>query len=216
MSRIQFSDDDDPVDIRFDNVFKAVFTRNIPASQGALSKLVSALIDREVSVTSITANEPPVDNLNDRQIRFDINCRAENGELINVEMSLNPKHYEPVRLEFHVGKLFSGQDLRGSSKSYNALKQAYQITILGKDKFFNDEVFYHSFEYYDPVNGASLNGRSRIITLELSKIGKLVEKPVDGRSSRENWAVYFRFLTRRPRQRTINPFLIRANSAGVD
>jgi len=82
MGKIQFDENDDLVDIRYDNVFKAVFTRNTPASRGALSRLVSALIDREVSVTDIYANEPPVDNLHDRQIRFDINCRAENGELI--------------------------------------------------------------------------------------------------------------------------------------
>ena len=39
----QFSEDDDPVDIRYDKVFKAVFTKETPASKGALSKLVSAL-----------------------------------------------------------------------------------------------------------------------------------------------------------------------------
>jgi hypothetical protein len=31
----------------------------------------------------------------------------------HVEMSLNPDHFEPVRLEFHAGKLFIGQDIRG-------------------------------------------------------------------------------------------------------
>ena len=204
MSIIQFTDDDDPVDIRFDNVFKAVFTRDSPASMGALSKLVSALIEREVSVAAITANEPPVDNLNDRQIRFDINCRAENGEYINVEMSFYPRRYEPIRLEYHAAKLFTGQGIRGQEKSYNNLKETYQITILGNDRFFPDDEFYHSFEYYDPVNETSLRGKSRIITLELSKIGKLVEKPVQGRSPRENWAVYFQFLTDRSKRRKIN------------
>ena len=82
-----FDDSDDPIDICLDNVFKAVFTRNTYASQGALSKLISALIGREVSIIAISANEPPIDNLRDRQIRFDISCKAENGELINVEMS---------------------------------------------------------------------------------------------------------------------------------
>jgi hypothetical protein len=96
-----------------DNVFKAVFTRNTPESQGALSKLLSALIGRELTVSGIIVNEPPVDNLRDRQIRFDINCRVEDGELIEVEMSLNPDIFEPIRLEFLMGKLFTGQDIRG-------------------------------------------------------------------------------------------------------
>jgi hypothetical protein len=72
-----FTDNDDPIDIRYDNVFKAVFTRDSPASKGALSKLVSALIGKEVTILAICANEPPIDSLRDRQIRFDINCKAE-------------------------------------------------------------------------------------------------------------------------------------------
>ena len=46
MMKIRFDDDDDLIDIRFDNVFKAVFTKETPASRGALSRLVSALIGR--------------------------------------------------------------------------------------------------------------------------------------------------------------------------
>jgi hypothetical protein len=103
LTKIYFTENDDLLDIRSDNVFKAVFTKNTSESQGALGKLVSALIGRELSIITINSNEPPIDNLNDRQIRFDIYCKAEDGELINVEMSLNPKPFEPVRLEFHDG-----------------------------------------------------------------------------------------------------------------
>ena len=182
-----FDDSDDPIDICLDNVFKAVFTRNTHASQGALSKLISALIGRDVSIIAISANEPPIDNLRDRQIRFDINCKAENGELVNVEMSLNPDFFEPVRLEFHAGKLFTGQDIRGSDKSYDDLRQAYQIAILAKDRFFQDDIILHTFEYYDHEHGVSLNGRSRIITLELSKLDKVVEKPIKEMGAPEHW-----------------------------
>jgi predicted transposase/invertase (TIGR01784 family) len=112
MKKIFFNEEDDPVDIRHDNVFKAVFTKSNPASQGALSKLVSALIERNVTILTISANEPPPDNLRDRQIRFDINCKTEKGELINVEMSLNPDPFELSKLEFYSGKLFTGQDIR--------------------------------------------------------------------------------------------------------
>ena len=189
MPQVHFEENDDLVDIRFDNVFKAVFTRDTPSSQGALSKLVSALIGRELSVTSINANEPPVDNLRDRQIRFDIRCKAENGELVNVEMSLNPDPFEPIRLEFHAAKLFTGQDIRGTDKTYGDLKEAYQIAILAKGRFFPDEVFLHTFEYYDPVHTISLNGKSRIITLELSKLEKVVEKPTGEMSVQEFWTL---------------------------
>ena len=209
MAKIRFEEDDDLIDIRFDNVFKAVFTRDTPLSNAALSKLVSALIGRELRVTSINVNEPPIENLRDRQISFDIRCKAENGELVNVEMSFNPDNFEPVRLEFYAGKLFTGQDIRGTDKAYGDLKEAYQITILAKKQFFPDEVFLHTFEYYDPVHKISLNGKSWIITLELSKLDKIVEKPAGEMSAQESWAVYFQYLTDTRKRQKINDILER-------
>jgi predicted transposase/invertase (TIGR01784 family) len=205
--KIRFDDADDLVDICMDNVFKAVFTRETSASQTALSKLVSALIGWEVTIIAIRANEPPIDNLRDRQMRFDINCRAENGELVNVEMSLNPDPFEPVRLEFYAGKLFTGQDIRGIDKGYDDLRRAYQIAILAKERFFPDEDFFHVFEYYDPERRVTLGGRSRIITLELSKLEKVVEKPAGEMDGKEHWAVYFRYLNDKKRRRKINEIM---------
>jgi len=204
---MQFSETDDLIDIRYDNVFKAVFTRNTPESQGALSKLVSTLIKRDVSIIAITANEPPIENLQDRQIRFDINCKAENGELINVEMCLNPNPYEPVKLEFYASKLFIGQDIKGKDKNFNDLKESYQIAILAKKRFFNDDVIFHTFEYYDPEHKISLNGKSRIITIELSKLDRIIEKPVKDMSPAEQWAVFFQYLTDKAKREKINQII---------
>jgi predicted transposase/invertase (TIGR01784 family) len=207
MKKIYFEENDDLIDICMDNVFKAVFTKNTPESQGALAKLLSAIIGRELSVITLTANEPAIDNLRDRQIRFDIHCRAANGELVNVEMSLNPDTFEPIRLEFHAGKLFTGQDIRGADKTFDDLKPAYQIAFLVKEEFFEDEAFLHSFEYYDPERRISLNGRSRIITLELAKLEGIVEKPVKEMSEQEHWAVFFRYLPDRTKREKINEIL---------
>ena len=204
---MKFSETDDLIDIRYDNVFKAVFTRNTPESQGALSKLVSTLIKREVSIVAITANEPPIESLWDRQIRFDINCKAENGELINVEMCLNPNPYEPVKLEFYASKLFIGQDIRGKDKDFNNLKESYQIAILAKKQFFADDVVFHTFEYYDPEHKISLNGRSRIITIELSKLDRIIEKPIEEMSPAEHWAVFFQYLTDKAKREKINQII---------
>ena len=209
MGKIYFKDDDDLIDIRYDNVFKAVFTKETPASRGALSNLISAFIDRKITVTRINSNEPPIDDLKDRQIRFDISCKSESGELINVEMSLNPKSFEPVRLEFYAGKLFTAQDIRGIDKNYNDLKEAYQIAILAKERFFPDQEFLHNFEYYDKSKEITLNGRTRIITLELSKLEKTVEKPIEEMSLQESWAVYFGYLTDREKRMKINDILKR-------
>jgi predicted transposase/invertase (TIGR01784 family) len=207
LTKIHFTENDDLLDIRKDNVFKAVFTKDIPESQTALGKLVSALVGRKLNIIAINANEPPIDDLRDRQIRFDIKCKAKNGEPINVEMSLNPDPFEPVRLEFHAGKLFTGQDIRGKDKTYNDLKQAYQIAILAEEHFFQDDIPLHTFEYYDREHRVSLNGRSRIITLELSKLGKIVEKPIKDMNAPELWGVYFQYLPDKSKRGIINKII---------
>ena len=184
------TDADDPVDIRIDGVFKAVFTKNTPAARGALSKFVSALMGREITIDTILSNEPPIDSTGDRQLRLDINCRAENGELVNVEMCLNPRPYEAVRMEYHATKLFAGQDIKGLDRDYEDLKQTYQIAILSKRKFIRDKNCMHVFEFYDPAHRVPLNGKIRIITLELSKVKSIAEKPINEMSNPERWAVF--------------------------
>jgi predicted transposase/invertase (TIGR01784 family) len=201
---IRFDQADDLIDICLDNVFKAVFTRGTPESQGALSRLLSAVIGRELTVVAISANEPAIDNLRDRQIRFDVNCKAREGEVVNVEMSLNPDRYEPVRLEFYGGKLFTGQDIQGVEKGYDDLHEAYQIAVLARGRFFEDEEYLHRFEYYDEARQVSLGGRSRIITLELSKAERIMEKPTAEMTAAEHWAVYFRYLTDKSKRGKIN------------
>jgi predicted transposase/invertase (TIGR01784 family) len=204
MAAICFNESDDLIDIRLDNVFKAVFTRDNPESRKALSALLSALIGRDLEVIAIMANEPPIDSLRDRQIRFDISCKAGEGELINVEMSLNPDAVEPVRLEFYAGKLFTGQDIRGEGRGYQDLRESYQVAILGRGRFFGDGEFEHRFEYYDAGRKVSLGGKSRIVTVELGKLEGVVEKPVGEMTALERWGVYLRYVTDKGKRGTIN------------
>jgi predicted transposase/invertase (TIGR01784 family) len=183
------------MDIRYDPVFKAVFTKETTESRGALSRLISALIDRTVTVETIIANEPPIDDIRQRYLRFDVACKTGEGEPVNVEMCFNPKAHEPVRLEYHTARLFLRQDIHGKDKTYGNLKKTYQIAILAKERFFPDENFAHNFLYYDPDNHVSLGGRTRIITVELVKTGPVVDKPVEEMTNAELWAVFFQYLT---------------------
>ena len=204
---IQFSDSDELLDIRYDNIFKAVFTKDTPASKGALSGLISALIGRKVIVDTIVANEPAVDSVFERCIRFDIACKAESGELINIEMSFNPDLDEPVRLEYHAARQFSGQGIRGTDKNYADLVETFQITILCKNKYFHDDALVHVFEYYDPVRNISLGGKTRVITVELVKTEKIVDKPTAEMDTSEKWSIFLQYLTNKSKRAKINEIL---------
>jgi predicted transposase/invertase (TIGR01784 family) len=204
MVKVKFEDADDIIDICRDNVFKAVFTKNSPESEKALEGLLSCLIGRQLSVLTIVTNEPAADNLRDRQIRFDINCKAEDGELINVEMTMYPNDFEPVRLEYYASKLFTGQEIRGRDKTFDDLKPAYQISLLVRKTFFDDASVLHCFEYYDPERKVTLGGRSHIITVELNKLEAIVEKPVEKMTAQERWSVFFRYSTDAAKRQKIN------------
>ena len=204
---IQFTDEDELLDIRYDPIFKAVFTKDTPASKGALSGLITDLIKKEVIVQTILANEPPIENAFDRRIRFDIACKTKKGELVNIEMSYFPETHERVRLEYYASKQFSGQNMKIISENYSDLHESFQISIIGKTRFFKDNILTHTFQYYDSTNNVSLGGKSRIITVELVKTKKVVDKPINEMNPAEMWSVFFQYLTNRKKRAKINDII---------
>jgi len=183
------------MDIRSDQVFKAVFTKNTYESRGALTRLISALIGRAVEVENIVANEPATGFLGQKKIRYDISCMSKNGEPIDVEMSFHPIDDELKRIEYFVSRLFVGQDIEGIDKTYSDLKETYQISILAQKPFFPDKNLTHTFLYYDPLTNVSLDGKIRIITLELEKADAFINKPTEEMTKTELWAAYLQYLT---------------------
>jgi len=190
-----FKDGTRVLDIRYDPVFKAVFTKDTSKSRGALSDLISTFIGRNVSVETVIANEPPIDDTRQRYLRFDVACKTKNGELVNVEMSFNPKEDELVSFEYYIARLFVSQDIHGKEKDYNELKETYHIVILAKERFFPDDSLTHNFMYYDPDNHVSLGGKTKIITVELVKTEPAADKQVSEMTGSELWAVFFQYLT---------------------
>ncbi|MCL1818843.1 MAG: Rpn family recombination-promoting nuclease/putative transposase, partial [Spirochaetaceae bacterium] len=114
MHTVFFDDDAEIPDLRYDAAFKAVFARENPRSRKALSGLISACIGHQVSVISLAANEPAPVSAWDKQIRYDIACRLDSGELADVEMTLYPTPDEPFREEYFAARLFTGQDIKGA------------------------------------------------------------------------------------------------------
>ena len=159
-----FSESEDLLDIRKDNIFKAVFTKDTSDSRRALSGLVSAIVGREMEVLDITANEPAPEDERDRQIRFDINCKTPDGEKVNVEMCLNPNNFEPVRLEFHFHE-FEYYDparkvpLGGRTRIFTVeLAKLGEVAKKSVDEMGNAERWAVFFEYLtDPAMRTKIN-----------------------------------------------------------
>jgi predicted transposase/invertase (TIGR01784 family) len=205
--RIKFTGIDDIVDICKDGIFKAVFTKDTPESRGGLKALLSAFLERELSAVSVSANEPPIDSLGDRQIRYDISVAVDGDELADLEMTRNPDPFEPLRQEYYAIRLYITQHIRGKDKSYRDLHRAYQISIVVNKPMFDDDALVHHFEYYDRAHNVTLGGRTMIITLELSKVEKLLAKPAAEMTTLERWAVFFRYAADKSKRALINELL---------
>jgi predicted transposase/invertase (TIGR01784 family) len=204
---IIFTPEDDIIDICRDNVFKTTFVRAVPSSQGALKRLLSALIGQPVEVLSVAANEPPVVGLGDRQIRYDILVKFDRGKLANIEITLNPRSDEILRIEYYTARLYASQEIRGAEKNFGDLTDTYQISLVGGKRLFDDEEPIHRFEYYDREREMSCGGRTRIIVVELEKAQGLLRKPVEGMSPAERWTVFFRYVTETGKRELINEIL---------
>jgi predicted transposase/invertase (TIGR01784 family) len=203
MKRIQLTEDR-LVDLRYDKIFKAVFTQETQASRKALTSLLEATLRRPLDIVAVIANEPAVLSEIDRQIRYDIACTFNNGELANIEMTLWPKGTEPLRIEYFLSRLFASQDIRGGE--FSQLKRSYQISILG-DNLYKDSQAVHWFEYYDRERGIALGGRTAALTLELRKLEGLAEKPLEGTSVQERWGLFLRYAAEPERLSLINRLL---------
>ncbi|MDR0302885.1 MAG: Rpn family recombination-promoting nuclease/putative transposase, partial [Treponema sp.] len=104
---------------------------------------------------------------------------------------------------------FCGQDIKGAGKSYSDLKKTYQIAIIANGTFFPDDTLARYFEYYDPVNNMSLNGKTRIIFMELVKAAKVIEKSAVEMTEAEAWAAFFEYLTDKTKSEKITEIVNR-------
>jgi hypothetical protein len=118
-------------------------------------------VRQELDVVTVIANEPPVNNREDRQIRYDIARVFNNGEKADVEMTLFPGKFEGLRMDYYLARPHCVQELKGDP-DYAGIKRSYQISFLGEN-LFKDTILLHSFEYQDREYNVVLeDGRGRL------------------------------------------------------
>jgi predicted transposase/invertase (TIGR01784 family) len=146
-------------------------------------------------------NEVPVESAEERQLRIDINVIFNDGERSAIEMALTERPDEIARSEYTLSKIFMSQKSK-SEKDYNKLKRAYQITLMDKGKWFEDDEMIHEFEYYDKKRNISLGGKTKIITMEMSKLTK-TRKSIDEMDAKERWGAFLKWVNDKSKQKEV-------------
>jgi len=165
-----------------------------------------SIIDLEVINPAI-----PVDNKKKKKSVFDIRVRFKNGQQAIVEMEFHKKDDFKRRSQFLVSRAYSSQDISGNT--YADLKKCYLICIMNYP-LFDDDRYYRDIMFRDE-HGTPLTDDEVIIFLELSKIKKLLNKPVDELSDIEMWMLFFRYVTDKSKRELLNKILEKKEGIGM-
>jgi len=196
-----------------DITFKSMFTKDRDDSRKALRCFVSALINEKVVEVTILNNDVPLaECINDKNIRLDLNCKLEDGRLVDIEMQMQDEYYNHGnRLEYYLSRLVSTQE--SVNNDYDNLRRTYQIMIANFSIFDDDDEDVD--ENRNPVqrfamrteDGLQLTNPSlmNIVTLELSKLKKPkqlskmsdeeLEKWILEKTPAEQWIMFLKWAT---------------------
>ena len=173
---------------RCDPVFKSMFTKGTKESDFALKDFISTILGRNIKDMKLVPNEEPVEILDEKMMSFDVNVTFDNGEKAELEMQGRNQDYDyESRAEIHAAKLLVSNNKRGSK--YDAGK-VYQISVVNFE-FDKDDNSPLSWYAMRKDTGARLGDRLNVIFLDLVKIRRLANTPVEQLSKIERWGMYF-------------------------
>jgi predicted transposase/invertase (TIGR01784 family) len=168
-------------------------------SRPALKGLISAVIEDEVSEILMVNTELPKSNYFEKGERFDVNCKTDTGEQINIEMQANPMKGDNSdnthenfrsRIVVYLTDLFAKQD---KQKIYSNYKKTYCVAFCDYT-IWQDEKCIRKFYLTDEDN-VELSNKISAIVIELDKIDKLLEKKSISELNRaELWAFYLKYI----------------------
>jgi predicted transposase/invertase (TIGR01784 family) len=114
-----------------------------------------------------TALKPETDE--DKTGIVDIKLKTKTGELIDVEIQVNPFPDLGKRISFYKSKLIVEQI--GEGERYDVIQRVICVCILDYPFFRTANEYLNRFRYYNPENGLCFEGiPEEIYMIELSKV----------------------------------------------
>lgn len=177
-----------------DLVFKRLLTHT--DAHNVLRFVISALLNRTVTQVTIRSNETPKEDKDQKDEKFDVNCRTDTGDQVAMEMQADPMKGDSSlndhsiiigRAVFGMCDLYASQ--QGSGLTYGTLLRAYQTTFLGYTIFPNRKHYERRLLLRDE-DGEKLNDDIGIIFIELSKINDVLQKKVKDMTRIEAWVSF--------------------------
>jgi predicted transposase/invertase (TIGR01784 family) len=122
---------------------------------------------------------------------FDLHCKDDMGNLIEIEVQIRKLKNFRKRLAFYASEMVANQSEPGDDWNYD-IKPTYVIAFA-RHKVFDDNRIVHRAAVTDLETGAQFVDAYNFTTVELSKVPFFIKKKSDDLSK---WLFFFRFLNR--------------------
>jgi len=192
-----------------DRIFKLLMAS--PEGKPALIDLISATIRRPVVDVVVRNSELPIGDTDEKAERLDLNCQADDGSQIDIEMQASriqedtDGEYRNIKGKsiYYLCDLHSSQPSKGVRR-YDRLAQTYQVTFCSYTVFPKLPDYVNSFSMRHDTNNMLLSDAIHVIYVELSKLSQIIKKSVDDMTDLEKWSVFLRYANIPEYRETVN------------
>jgi predicted transposase/invertase (TIGR01784 family) len=196
-------DEEKPINIMEDGVFKAMLTQKTDDSREALRSLISACLHRKVAKVRVENNELATLFLKAKSVRLDVNVTFDGGEAANIEMQMcktddNLKR----RAEYNVCMLAANQKAKGLK--YLNVKRVYQIFFFNFVIFPGSDKLPRRYYFKEEKENDRLSDLTEVIFYELPKLERRFRDFQEGKielkslTNEEKWCIYMKYRHENP------------------
>ncbi len=192
-----------------DRVFKLILT-----SQDAgpvLMDLISSIINQPVVSVVVRNNEIPSGDTEEKAERLDVNCKTDDGTLVDLEMQASRIEEDAGgqhrnlkgKSVYYLCDLHSSQSSKGV-KRYDRLARTYQVTFCSYTVFPHRKGYMNSFSMRHDEDNELLSDAISVVYVELSKLEEILKKSVSDMTDLEKWSVFLHYADRPTYRETVN------------
>jgi len=193
-----------------DYIFKRTFTAEDTRSKIALIDLLNSVLkfDGVKKIVDLVVINPgiPVDVGTRKKAIFDIRVKFNGGKQSIVEMQLSGSRSFKKRAQFVISKAYSSQDISG--EKYSALQKCYLICILNFTLLDEPAGLVTDYLFRDK-DGRELTDDETIMFVQLPKVDRILDKPVESMSPEEMWGIFFRHISDKSKREKLNAIIER-------
>ena len=180
-----------------DRLFKATLIK--PEAKPALLFLARQIVKRPVVDVLVRNTELPVDDVDEKAERFDVNCFIDDNSQADIEMQGSRMKEEKdgdhdnlkARSIYNLCDLHSSQPSKG--KSYDKLIRTYQAMFCNFPVYAERKDFINSFSMRHDIDNGLLHNAIQAIFVDLTKLDEVLKKPVAEMTGMEKFSVFLKY-----------------------